>query len=315
MTNLIKLALIFAFIFSASCSKKKPAQIIDRGKMTFTKNATQNKEKYQQTVRVKKPVFEKSNKSQTITVAVGETLYSLARKYQISVRDLIAQNNLTPPYVIKPGDQIAIPSAVYHEVAAGETLYSISRLYEMKVDQLVEMNNLKEPYSVHVGQKIRISKNIAIAAQAAPKPIENKSENAAEKPNFVERTLDKLNHFSWPVRGKVVSKFGPKSGGLYNDGIKIKVAEGTEVKAAEDGVVAYVGNELKGYGNLVIIKHGNGWISAYAHLKNWNVKRGEKIEKGQKIGAVGATGNVDSPQLYFGLRKGRDAVNPENYLK
>ncbi len=315
MNNLIKLALIFAFIFSASCTKKKPAPIVDRGKMTFAKNASLNNEKYPQLVSSKNPSYDKSIKSQTTTVAAGETLYSLARKYQISVRDLIAQNNLAPPYLIKPGDQIAIPSAVYHEVTAKETLYSISRLYEMKVDQLVEMNNLKEPYSIYIGQKIRISKNIAIAAQAAPKPAENKSENIVEKPNFVERTLDKLSHFSWPVRGKIVSKFGPKSGGLYNDGIKIKVAEGTEVKAAEDGVVAYVGNELKGYGNLIIIKHGGSWISAYAHLKNWSVKRGEKIAKGQKIGAVGATGNVDSPQLYFGLRKGRDAVNPENYLQ
>lgn len=185
----------------------------------------------------------------------------------------------------------------------------------MKVDQLVELNGLREPYSVKVGERIRISRNPDNATQVAQKNEVKKSAQEAEKPGFIDNAIDKLNKFSWPVNGQVVSKFGPKSGGLYNDGIKIKAKEGTEVKASEDGVIAYVGNELKGYGNLVIVKHGSGWITAYAHLKNWEVKRGEKVKKGQKIGAVGATGNVDSPQLYFGLRKGRDAVNPENYLK
>ena len=102
--------------------------------------------------------------------------------------------------------------------------------------------------------------------------------------------------------------------GLYNDGINIKASEGQAVGASEDGIVAYVGNELKGYGNLVIIKHSGGWISAYAHLKNSLVARGQKINKGQKIGNVGNSGKVKFPQLYFGLRRGRDAVNPESYL-
>jgi murein DD-endopeptidase MepM/ murein hydrolase activator NlpD len=185
----------------------------------------------------------------------------------------------------------------------------------MKLNQLVEMNSLQEPYSVKLGEKIKISKNSADSVQTAQKTEIKKLEPTAENPGFVERTLDKLNHFSWPIRGQVVSKFGPKTGGLYNDGINIKAKEGADVKAAEEGTVAYVGNELKGYGNLVIIKHSGGWITAYSHLKNWTVKRGEKVAKGGKIGLVGSTGNVDSPQLYFGLRKGRDAVNPENYLK
>jgi hypothetical protein len=117
------------------------------------------------------------------------------------------------------------------------------------------------------------------------------------------------------VKGTIISKFGPKSAGLFNDGINIKAQQGQAVVASEDGIIAYVGDELKGYGNLVIIKHAGGWISAYAHLKNYGVELGQKIEKGQKIGIIGNTGKVKSPQLYFGLRKGRDAVNPENYLK
>lgn len=308
MKTWIKLTLIFAFIFSASCSQKKPAQIINRSKVTYGRNNENNKV-------MQRALSEKSGKSHEIEVAAGETLYSVSRKYKVSVRDLIDKNNLNPPYIIKPGDHIFIPSAIYHEVSVGDTLYSISRLYGMKVDQLVEMNNLQAPHSVKVGERIKISRNFNDSIKSTQKVELKKSGKTTDNVGFVERALDKLNRFSWPIRGQVISKFGPKSGGLYNDGINIKAKEGAEIKASEDGVVAYVGNELKGYGNLVIVKHGSGWITAYAHLKNWTVKRGEKISKGQKIGYVGSSGNVDSPQLYFGLRKGRDAVNPENYLQ
>jgi murein DD-endopeptidase MepM/ murein hydrolase activator NlpD len=140
---------------------------------------------------------------------------------------------------------------------------------------------------------------------------QNKIISSQEENNIEE----KKNFFSWPVRGSVVSRFGPKKGGLYNDGINIKAKEGASVGSAEDGIVAYAGNELKGYGNLVIIKHSQGWITAYAHLKEINVSKGQKILKAQKIGSVGNTGSANFPQLYFGLRKGREAVNPQSYLK
>lgn len=306
MNYWLKLTLIFAFLFSFSCAQKKPARIINHSRDQYNKG----------TQKTTGHNTKKSSGIREITVANGETLYSISRQHQVSARDLIAQNHLNPPYFIKPGDKLLIPSAIYHEVSAGDTLYSISRVYGMKVNDLVELNNLHEPYSVSVGERIRISRNTDVSTQVTQKTdFKKPSEEPLNKPGFVASTLDKFNKFSWPIKGQVISKFGPKSGGLYNDGIKIKAAEGTEVKAAEDGVVAYVGNELKGYGNLVIVKHGSGWITAYAHLKNSSVKRGDKVAKGQKIGAVGATGNVDSPQLYFGLRKGRDAVNPENYLK
>lgn len=317
MKSWIKLTLIFALNFSVACSQRKAAPILNRSQVTYSKNNEDNKEKYrnlaQKTLAEKSPQNHEADKK--IIVAVGDTLHSLARKYQVSVREIITQNNLGTSYLIKPGDRLSIPSATYHEVVAGETLYSISRLYEMKLNQLVEMNGLQEPYSVNLGEKIIISKNSAESVQTAQKTEIKKPEQVAENSGFVERALDKLNHFSWPINGQVVSKFGPKTGGLYNDGINIKAKEGEDVKAAEDGTVAYVGNELKGYGNLVIIKHSGGWITAYSHLKNWTVKRGQKVVKGGQIGLVGSTGNVDSPQLYFGLRKGRDAVNPENYLK
>jgi murein DD-endopeptidase MepM/ murein hydrolase activator NlpD len=116
--------------------------------------------------------------------------------------------------------------------------------------------------------------------------------------------------FRWPARGRIIQGF--KSGG--NDGINISVPEGTAVKAAENGVVAYAGNELKGYGNLVLIRHPNGFVSAYANNGEIEVKRGDSVKRGQTIAKSGQSGNVATPQLHFELRKGSTPVDPTNYL-
>ncbi len=309
------LALILFFV-AISCSQK-PAQINDYSRNFYNKKTSSNSYKYPSNT----PSINNSKKpallNNQIEVVAGDTIFGISRKLQIPLRDLITANNLTPPYNLNVGDRLTVPTSKYHEVKSGETLYGISRIYNMQISNLVELNNLQQPYAVKVGDKIKIStthnksessNNYSLKSEA--KPVETNSQ-----PTFVGKVLDKLNHFSWPIRGTIISGFGPKSGGLYNDGINIKAKEGAEVKASEDGVVAYVGNELKGYGNLVIIKHSEGWITAYAHLSKATVTRGAKVKKGQKIGLVGSTGNVSSPQLYFGLRKGRDAVNPKNYLK
>jgi murein DD-endopeptidase MepM/ murein hydrolase activator NlpD len=118
----------------------------------------------------------------------------------------------------------------------------------------------------------------------------------------------------WPVRGRIISAFGDKASGQSNDGIKIAAPEGTPFKAAEDGVVAYAGNELKGYGNLVLIKHSNGVVTAYAHAAELNVKRGETVRRGQVIGKTGQTGSVNAPQLHFEVRNGAKPVDPMGFL-
>ena len=120
--------------------------------------------------------------------------------------------------------------------------------------------------------------------------------------------------FRWPVRGRVIAGFGSKPNGTQNDGINLAVPEGTPIKAADDGVVAYAGNELKGYGNLVLIQHANGFVSAYAHASELMVKRGDTVKRGQVIAHAGQTGNVTSPQLHFEIRKGSTPVDPTQYL-
>jgi murein DD-endopeptidase MepM/ murein hydrolase activator NlpD len=120
--------------------------------------------------------------------------------------------------------------------------------------------------------------------------------------------------FRWPARGRVISGSGAMTNGQQNDGINLALPEGTPVHAAEDGVVAYAGSELKGYGNLVLVRHSNGFVTAYAHASEILVKRGDQVRRGQVIAKSGQTGNVTSPQLHFEIRKGSAPVDPTQYL-
>lgn len=120
--------------------------------------------------------------------------------------------------------------------------------------------------------------------------------------------------FLWPLRGKVISPYGAKKGGEHNDGINIEAKRGEPVRAAADGTVIYAGNELRGFGNLVLIKHANGWTTAYAHNDSLLVRRGAQVKRGQVIAKAGSTGSVSSPQLHFEIRRGTRAVNPSDYL-
>ena len=116
--------------------------------------------------------------------------------------------------------------------------------------------------------------------------------------------------FIWPVKGKLISSFGAKGRGLHNDGVNIMAPKGTVVRSAGSGIVAYAGNELRGFGNLLLIKHGNGWVTAYAHNEILTVRRGDKVKKGQAVARVGSSGNVFRPQLHFEIRKGNKAIDP-----
>jgi murein DD-endopeptidase MepM/ murein hydrolase activator NlpD len=120
--------------------------------------------------------------------------------------------------------------------------------------------------------------------------------------------------FLMPVEGRVIASFGPQAGGLSNDGINIAAPKGAPVQAAEHGVVVYAGNELRGFGNMLLVRHEGGWMTAYAHLATMAVFRGNRVERGQPIGTVGMTGNVTSPQLHFEIRQGKQPVDPEKQL-
>jgi murein DD-endopeptidase MepM/ murein hydrolase activator NlpD len=144
-------------------------------------------------------------------------------------------------------------------------------------------------------------------------PAATDAGNADEAAKLAEGT-GALPKFRWPANGRVIAGFGPTTNGQQNDGINIALPENTPVKAAEDGVVAYAGNELKGYGNLVLVRHPNGYVTAYAHAKELLVKRGDQVKRGQVIARSGQTGNVNAPQLHFEIRKGASPLDPTRFL-
>lgn len=219
-------------------------------------------------------------------------------------------------------------------VNAGDTLYSISRKYSIPVNDLAIMNNLRAPFTLTIGQKLKVPDVKTVVAKTVPVTTSDKTQKqqtSVQSQTTTVKTKQKISSdptkklpklsarssskFSWPVRGKILSNYGAKSGGLFNDGINIGAKKGAAVKAAENGVVAYAGNEVKGMGNLIIIQHSGGWMTVYAHMDNMIVRRGSKVSVGQKIGTVGETGKVDEPQLHFEIRKGTKAYNPTSYLK
>lgn len=156
----------------------------------------------------------------------------------------------------------------------------------------------------------------AKAAAVKPSKPSTSAEAAPTKPIKVSRpeTDDSVRRFRWPVRGRIISEFGSKPGGTRNDGINLAVPEGADIKAVDDGTVIYAGNELKGYGNLVLIRHDDGWVSAYAHNSELLVKRGDSIRRGAVVAKAGSTGSVTQPQLHFELRRGNKPVDPMQYL-
>jgi len=256
------------------------------------------------------------------------------------------------PAASKPVAVSAVAPSV-HVVNRGDTLMSIARRNQVPVAELAKANNLDQSAKLSLGMKLTVpgAKSAAVAAPvaqpvaaapvqpAAPvaAPATSKIASAGGPPqsarlasattNVLEEkpaaeaapvkpseATGALPTFRWPVRGKVITSYGAKTNGKSNDGINLAVPEGTPVKAAEDGVVAYSGNELKGYGNLVLVRHSNGYVTAYAHASELMVKRGDTIKRGQIIAKSGQSGEVGSPQLHFEIRKGSSPVDPLQFL-
>jgi murein DD-endopeptidase MepM/ murein hydrolase activator NlpD len=217
-------------------------------------------------------------------------------------------------------------------VQAGDTLFAVARRHDVALRALIDANDLQAPYRVFPGQRLRLPTRGPAAAAAPPvaaggaAPVLAETQRAApaapgraaaepDQPAQGDPTAPaRAGRFAWPVRGTIVSSFGAKPGGLQNDGINIAAPRGTPVRAAENGVVVYSGNELRGFGNLLLLRHADGWMSAYAHLDEMLVERGAQVLRGQTIGRVGQTGTVASPQLHFELRRGGRAVDPRGQL-
>ncbi|HEY9163209.1 MAG TPA: M23 family metallopeptidase [Magnetovibrio sp.] len=264
-----------------------------------------------------------------VTVGRGDTVYSIARRHKLSPRDIIDANNLRPPYELNIGQRLELPRGRVHVVQSGEYLAVIGKRYGVDGFSIARINGIRSPYTIYPGQQLRIPRTgsgdvqVASAPPSAAEPAPRDQPTQKVTPTrptsqpskaAVPEPPKRSGTFSWPVKGRVISGYGPKDKGLHNDGVNIEVPRGTPVKAAENGVVAYAGNEIRGFGNLLLIKHDGGWVTAYAHNDELLVKRGDKVTRGQTISKSGSTGSVTSPQLHFELRKGANAVDPQKYM-
>ncbi|MEZ5813797.1 MAG: LysM peptidoglycan-binding domain-containing M23 family metallopeptidase [Alphaproteobacteria bacterium] len=281
------------------------------------------------------------------TVTPGENLWSISNRYDIVMRDIVVSNDMRAPFVLHAGQRIKLPPPRTYRVRRGDSLYTVSRLYGVSSSELARLNRLRAPYVIRKGQVLKLPSvtaktmpavvQTASAARPAPlAPVEKgqivppaaspppssqgegvkKEVSAVTRAKIPSKTPKRSSSkFLKPVDGTVVSSYGPKKNGLHNDGVNIRAVRGTAVKAAENGVVVYAGDEIKGSGNLILIRHEDRWMTAYAHLGDIRVKRGDVLKRGDVIGTVGSTGSVDSPQLHFEVRRGTEALNPARYME
>lgn len=282
---------------------------------------------------VQAPVRTASARTSVHTVAPGETLSSLSRQYGVSRTALADANGIAPDTMVRIGQKISVPGGGSQMAAAPVAAPANGREPKMQFVQGAQPKGMAPAAApVAPAEPVRTAQAPALKPSvpgadpqarafagaptkpsAAPEPSEQ-VKTASLKVDPTPDAAPSGPSFRWPVRGRVISGYGSKASGATNDGINLAVPEGTDVKASDDGVVAYAGNELKGFGNLVLIRHSNGWVTAYAHNSALEVKRGETIRRGQIIAKSGSTGNVTSPQLHFEVRKGAQAVDPMQHL-
>ena len=301
------------------------------------------------------------------TVGRNENVYAIAQKQGVKLRDIIALNELKPPFALRTGQVLTLPAkdkyaaptpkaAPIDRIDKGALAppsngnggsAGLTGVQTQELPPLSATSVKSVPLDAQPAPTPALPQDHSSAASTqwkdAPQPYKDVTESpatsqpvtepepltAAESPAAATAqqpeaataqassasTNESVPAFGWPLRGTVISGFGPKGQGLDNDGINIAAPKGSPVKASDGGMVAYAGNEMKGFGNLVLIRHEGGWVTAYAHLERLVVAKDTIVAKGDMIGTVGTTGGVSSPQLHFETRRDGKPVDPEIMMK
>lgn len=260
-------------------------------------------------------------------VTRGETVYAISRRYRIDIHSLVQLNRIPPPFTISVGQVLDLPGTRNAFAAATPQPQPQSAppasSSQAAPTQTATANRTGAPPVPAAKPTPRGTPNATAQVPAAAAPNSTKPQMARVQPPKPSRRPPAgvpkpppraSSKFRWPLSGTVISSFGSKGSGVHNDGINIEAAAGTIVRAAENGVVAYSGNELRGFGRLLLLKHADGWVTAYAHLSEVMVRRGETVKRGQAVAKVGRSGNVSKPQLHFEIRQGTRAVDPRKLL-
>lgn len=300
----------------------------------------------QPTASVRAPRARVNLNAGSIIVGAGDTVYAIARRVGTTPQAIIAQNRLAPPYTLEIGQQLRVPSVARtsarpvsqvapiqniaasdtytrradsryagarHIVRPGDTLYSISRATGVSVAALAQANGLRVPYSLSIGDQLQIPN--ARSTATLPAPRANVQDLTREVSYATPAPAKSSSLFDWPVKGAVIGHYGAGDLGRRNDGINIAAPVGTPVRSAAEGEVVYRGSELDGYGNLLLIKHDGGYVTAYAHNDVMLVRKGQKVRKGQIIAKVGQSGSAPEPQLHFEIRQNLKSIDPLAFLQ
>lgn len=246
---------------------------------------------------------------QTYVVQAKDTMYSISQKHGLTVEELSTANNIAPPYSLAIGQELLISN-------------NTTTLPNNKAENLIQAasNNTQDASPTENNNTITTAQKktptglaIDVAPHFKPRTYSNQEEKIAS--NRVKVGSSKKQGFKKPINSNIIHNYGKQADGSYNDGIYYKAKTGQDVLASSSGTVVYTGNNLKTYGNLIILKHDNGLLSAYGHLQNILVEKGQLVEQGDKIGTAGNSGKVSQPSLYFAIRQGKEVKNPNNYLK
>lgn len=299
----------------------------------------------QSTERSDVPVINAPNRLETkevppdgiVPVESGDTIYTMANRYGVTPRKIILGNQLKPPYLLDGLSTVKLPKPRNHRVKPGDTLDTLSERYAVTRHELIRLNQLKSPYKLRPGTSLAIPRSMDYSMLDLPGinpsskikvvPGTALSTNTPSPPTSSEPATTPSSDqvpvkpiatgslaFGWPASGQVIQSYGLVSSGVKNDGINIAGNFGDPISSSYDGTVAFVGKDLKSFGNMILIKHDNGWITAYAHLSDIRVSEGQFIGKGDVIGSMGQSGKVSQPQLHFQIRKSRQPVDPLQYM-
>ncbi len=274
------LVILFTLLSTTACMTQEPVAVVNKNTLDYGKTS--------------------ANPSYAMVYGTASATYREPAPLQRDAYandEYAAQGFMPPRFIEEPSVQVAPLESV-----------SVSSLEPIEAKTIAQPSTPFAPAPT-------------IAAEPAQPKLLEPIETIARQDIAVQRQTQLMEaptqakaDFIWPLQGNVISSFGPKENGLVNDGINISANEGEPIWATADGQVVYVGNELKGYGNMMIIRHDDGWMSAYAHAQRWTVAKGDRINQGSHIGYVGTSGNISEPQLHFGLRRDKTPVDPTTFL-
>ncbi|WP_306017007.1 M23 family metallopeptidase [Oceanicaulis sp. MMSF_3324] len=253
----------------------------------------------------------------TVTVQSGDTLYAIAQRCGVALSEIAAENSLQQPYTLRRGQTLRLPGPSTYTVRRGDNLYRIALAHGMSTHELAQLNGLRQPYTIYPGQDLSVRGTARTAVlQAQPQQT-----SASAQPSAPARRASppprasaaNAPSFQWPLQGQIITAYGGAEGARI-DGIRIAARLGDPVRAAADGEVVYAGNELQGYGELVLVRHENNWVTAYGLNSVLRVNVGDRVTAGQHIADAGASGSETRTALHFEVRRGVSPVDPMQVL-